>query len=453
MKNHPDNPSASAQKPPRALSGSVRAPGDKSISHRALIFGALAEGTTTVSGLLEGDDILRTGDAVQSFGAKINQLKDGTWHITGRGKKGWKTPKAPIDFGNAGTSVRLVMGAASGFDLQADYTGDISLSARPMNRVLDPLTKMGAEFTSTNGKLPLCQIKGGHLKAVSYTPPHASAQVKSAILLAGLNTAGTTEIIESQPTRDHSENMLEAFGVKLRKKISRAGHHIAITGPATLTATHITVPGDPSSAAFLIAAALIVPGSDIVIESVMMNPSRMGLFEVLTEMGAFLRTDNFKRSGGETIADIHVRHSRLRGVTVLEARVPSMVDEYPILAVISAFARGKTIMHGLGELRVKESDRLSATHALLTQNGVSATIEGDRLTIIGARITSSDHCVIKGGAKVKTHHDHRIAMSALILGLGTENPVSIDDASMIATSFPTFFDLMDTLGAQIERDI
>ncbi len=451
MKNHPDKLPASAQKPPGALSGSVRAPGDKSISHRALIFGALAKGTTTVIGLLEGDDILRTSDAVQSFGAKIKRLKDGTWHIAGRGTKGWKTPKASIDFGNAGTSVRLVMGAASGFDLQADYTGDTSLSARPMNRVLDPLTKMGAKFTSTSGKLPVRQIKGGHLKAVSYTPPHASAQVKSAILLAGLNTAGTTEIIESRPTRDHSENMLEAFGVPLRKKTSQAGHHISITGPATLTATHITVPGDPSSAAFLIAAALIVPGSDIVIENVMMNPSRTGLFEVLTEMGAFLRTDNFKRSGGETIADIHVRHSRLRGVTVTEARVPSMVDEYPILAVISAFAKGKTVMQGLGELRVKESDRLAATHALLEQNGISANIDGDSLTVIGGRMTSSDHCVIKGGAKVKTHHDHRIAMSALILGLGTDEPVHIDDASMIATSFPTFFDLMDKLGAPIER--
>ena len=450
-KNRPMTKLTTANKPQNPLSGHVTAPGDKSISHRAFILGALAEGTTMVTGLLEGDDIMRTKDAVQSFGAKVKRLGDGKWQITGRGAKGWRSPKAAVDFGNAGTGVRLIMGAASGFNLRADYFGDSSLSARPMGRVLTPLSQMGAEFESTDGKLPLSQIKGGNLAPISFTPPHASAQVKSAILLAGLNTKGTTEIIETRPTRDHSENMLEAFGAKVIRKDGKNGHSISITGPVQLNAVQVNVPGDPSSAAFLIAAALIVPGSDIIIENVMMNPTRTGLFEVLTEMGAFVRADNFRRSGGETIADIHVRHSRLHGVTVAERRVPSMVDEYPILAVISAFAKGKTLLQGLGELRVKESDRLAATHALLTNNGIEAKIDGDTLEITGSRQVAGQYTPIKGGAKVTTHHDHRIAMSALVLGFGTQNPVSIDDATMIATSFPTFFDLMASLGAPIEN--
>ena len=431
-----------AKKPMTALSGRVVAPGDKSISHRALILGALSDGTTKITGLLEGADILNTASAMRAFGADVQQVGAGHWRVDGCGAKGWSTPKTPVDFGNAGTGARLIMGAAAGFDICANYIGDESLSSRPMGRVLTPLEEMGAKFESKGGKLPLTQTKGGNLNPINFTPPHASAQVKSAIILAGLNTAGTTEVIETRLTRDHTENMLEAFGVKVTRKPSGDGQKVSVTGPTALRATNVKVPGDPSSAAFLIASALIVPGSDIIIENVMMNPARTGLFEVLTDMCAYLRTDNFRRSGGETIADIHVRYSKLSGVTVPSARVPSMVDEYPILAVIAATAKGTTEMRGLGELRVKESDRLAATLALLSANGVEAKIDGDNLLVTGGPV--------KGGAVVKTHHDHRIAMSALVLGLGAEQPVSIDDASMIATSFPSFFDLMVSLGASIK---
>lgn len=431
-----------ATKPETPLSGTVRAPGDKSISHRALILGALAEGTTQITGLLEGDDILHTAGAMRAFGAKVQHIGPGEWHVTGCGPKGWQAPQTPIDFGNAGTGARLIMGAAAGFDLQADYIGDASLSVRPMGRVLDPLAEMGAEFKSDGGTLPLSQTKGGQLKPINFTPPHASAQVKSALLLAGLNTPGKTEILETRITRDHTENMLEAFGVSVTHKSEGQGARISIQGPAQLKAVPVIVPGDPSSAAFLIASALVVPGSDIIVENVMMNPSRTGLFEVLTEMGGFVRTDNFRRSGGETIADIHVRHSKLTAINVPENRVPSMVDEYPVLAVIAAFAKGTTEMRGLGELRVKESDRLAGTHALLVENGVIAEIRGDSLLVTGGPVT--------GGATIKTHHDHRLAMSALILGLGADAPIAIDDATMIATSFPDFFDLMHSLGASIK---
>ncbi|MBL4854173.1 MAG: 3-phosphoshikimate 1-carboxyvinyltransferase [Robiginitomaculum sp.] len=428
--------------PPKSLKGRVQTPGDKSISHRALIFGALAEGVTHITGLLEGDDILHTADAVRAFGAKVKHVSLGHWQVEGVGSAGWRSPKTPVDFGNAGTGARLVMGAAAGFDIQVSYLGDASLSSRPMGRVLEPLEQMGAKFDSADNKLPIAQIQGGRLNPIQYTPPHASAQVKSAILLAGLNTIGTTELTETRLTRDHTENMLGSFGVKVLRKPKDKGQTVTLEGPAHLQATNIKVPGDPSSAAFLIAAALVVPGSDIIVENVMMNPTRTGLFETLTEMGAFIRADNFRRSGGETIADLHIRHSKLRGVTIPSDRVPSMVDEYPVLAVIAATARGQTIMHGLAELRVKESDRLAGTHAMLMANGVDTNIDGDTLIVTGGKIT--------GGAKVKTHHDHRLAMSALILGLAADKPVSIDDSSMIATSFPAFFDLMATIGAPMD---
>jgi len=437
----------SSKKPSIALTGCLRAPGDKSISHRALILGALASGMTEITGLLEGEDILHTAGAMRAFGATINHIGAGHWRVTGCGDKGFSAPKTPIDFGNAGTGARLIMGAAAPYNLNIDYLGDASLSARPMGRVLVPLREMGAQFSDGNDKLPLSQIKRGKrsldgaLTPISYAPEHASAQVKSCILLAGLGTQGKTEIHEKRLTRDHTENMLEAFGVKVIRKPISDGQNVSLEGPALLKATTIKVPGDPSSAAFLIAAALMVPGSDITIENVMMNPTRTGLFEVLTEMGAFLRTDNFRRSGGETIADIHVKHSKLIGVNVPAARVPSMVDEYPILAVIAASAKGTTRLHGLAELRVKESDRLSATKQLLTLNGVNAEISGDSLIIDGGPIA--------GGGHVPTYHDHRIAMSALILGLGAQSPVSIDDAAMINTSFPTFFELMTSIGAPI----
>ncbi len=431
-----------AKKPAKPLSGQVVAPGDKSISHRALILGALAKGTTEITGLLEGEDILHTAEAMRAFGANVKQVGLGHWRVIGCGAAGWRTPKSIVDFGNAGTGARLIMGAASRFNIKVSYKGDASLSSRPMDRVLTPLREMGAVFESEGDTLPLTQTKGGNLAAISFTPPHASAQVKSAVLLAGLNTEGATEVIEARLTRDHTENMLEAFGVKVARKNFDQGQRVSITGPASLTAAKVKVPGDPSSAAFLIASALIVPKSDIIIENVMMNKARTGLFEVLAKMGAYIRTDNFRRSGGETVADLHVKHSKLTSVSVPSAQVPSMVDEYPILAVIAAYAKGTTEMRGLAELRVKESDRLSATLALLSKNGVQAEIDGDTLLVTGGPVA--------GGALVKTHHDHRIAMSALILGLGAENPISIDDASMIATSFPSFFDLMASLGALIE---
>ena len=440
--------------PPRAaLSGRIAAPGDKSISHRALIFGALAEGTAEVTGLLEGADILHTADVMRALGAQIKRHDDGTWTVKGCGKAGLKTPGSSLDFGNAGTGARLIMGAVAGHDITADFVGDISLSSRPMGRVLIPLREMGAEYSDGDDRLPLSQTKGGNLKAISFTPPHASAQVKSAILLAGLGAEGVTEVIETRPTRDHTENMLTAFGVPVQRKSVSGGDSISVKGPARLSAANVNVPGDPSSAAFLIAAALIVPGSDIVIENVMMNPARTGLFEVLVEMGAYLRTDNFRRSGGETIADLHVKYTKLDGVIVQESRVPSMVDEFPVLAVIAAFARGATEMRGLGELRVKESDRLQGTYDLLAANGVKCEIKGDSLIVHGAGSKGGAPArmagIVPGGGLVKTHHDHRLAMSALVLGLGAQSPVRIDDAAMIATSFPNFFDLMNTLGADI----
>ena len=426
----------------KRLTGCVQAPGDKSMSHRALILGALAGGTTKITGLLEGEDILHTVKAMRSFSAQVEQQKNGSWNVRGCGRRGWQSPDKPVDFGNAGTGARLIMGAAAGFDLKVRYIGDESLSARPMGRVLGPLREMGAKFENKTGRLPIWQTRGGALQAISYTSPHASAQVKSAILLASLDADGTTEVVETRPTRDHTENMFPVFGVEILRKVKGGANHISITGPAKLEATDITIPGDPSSAAFLVAAALITPGSDIIIENVMMNPTRTGFFEVLTEMGAYLRADNFRRSSGEIVADLHVRYSRLSGVTVPANSVPSMVDEYPILAVCAAFARGKTDMHGLAELRIKESDRLQGTCDLLTTNGVNCEIHGDRLHVTGGTI-------IPGGGESKTRHDHRLAMSALVLGLGSRSPVRIDDTSMIRTSFPNFFTLMKSLGANI----
>ncbi len=433
-----------------ALSGTVSAPGDKSISHRSIILGALAEGQTEVSGLLTGADILSTVGAMQALGAKVTQVGE-KWIIKGVGDKGLQSPKGDIDCGNAGTGVRLIIGASAGYKLKARFTGDASLSGRPMNRILDPLRQMGvvAEARTTEkgepGRLPIKLKSDGELSPIEYTPPHASAQVKSAILLAGLNTDGKTTVIERTLTRDHTENMLRAFGVRVESKTRNEATHISITGPAKLKATTINVPGDPSSAAFPIVAGLITPGSDIVVKNVMMNPTRTGLFETLNDMGAFLRADNFRKSGGETVADFHVKHSKLVGVTVPEQRAASMIDEYPILAVAAAFATGTTIMNGIGELRVKESDRIAATAALLLANGVKVTESPDGLSVTG----NGGH-LVAGGGIVTTHHDHRIAMSAIILGLAAQTPVTIDDASMIGTSFPSFFDLMASLGAKID---
>jgi 3-phosphoshikimate 1-carboxyvinyltransferase len=422
------------------LTGKVRAPGDKSISHRSLIFGALAEGTTQVTGLLEGADILSTASVMRALGATITQTGPGAYSIEGVGGAGLRTPNVDLDCGNAGTGVRLIMGACAGYPIRATFTGDASLSSRPMNRILDPLGEMGVSaHAAEGGRLPVTLESDGELRPLTYTPPVASAQVKSAVLLAGINTRGLTSVHEPIPTRDHTENMLRAFGAKV-DVVERAGAKtVKLDGPVHLRATNIDVPGDPSSAAFAIVAALIVPGSDVIVENVMMNPTRTGLFDCLTEMGGHVRPDNFRKSGGEVIADIHVRHSKLHGITVPPERAASMIDEYPILAVAAANATGTTIMDDIEELRVKESDRIRATHDLLKANGVSVEELPNGLRVTGGPVA--------GGGTVTTHHDHRIAMSALILGLIADAPVSIDDAAMIATSFPTFFDMFTDLGA------
>ena len=442
------------------LAGVTRAPGDKSMSHRALILGAMAKGTTTIQGLLEGDDILSTAGAMQAFGAKIKKTAPGQWQVTGR--KNWKAePETDIDCGNAGTGVRLIMGAAAGYKTNARFVGDASLSSRPMARIIIPVSQMGASFVSenkdkspaNNDRLPIRLGSNGHLKAITYETPKASAQIKSAILLAGINTQGKTVVIE-KPSRDHTENMLRAFGCPVKvEAVGDGRNRITIERDLTdpdsqLKAADIVIPGDPSSAAFAMVAALIVPGSDILIENVMMNPTRTGLFETLVEMGGWLRADNFRKFSGEVIADIHVKHSRLRGITVPVQRVASMIDEYPILTVAAAFASGRTVMDGLAELRVKESDRITATVALLRSNGVDVEEREDGMTVTGLGYNrNNEYPTVPGGGHVVTHHDHRIAMSALVLGLMADNPVTIDDASMIATSFPEFFDQMHSLGA------
>jgi len=438
-------PVGAIAKPGQALKGMITAPGDKSISHRAIILGALAEGQTQVTGLLRGADIMSTIGAMTALGATVDENDDGSFTVTGCGPAGLTSPKGQVDCGNAGTGVRLIMGAAAAFNIEAEFTGDESLRSRPMARVLDPLREMGVKAEAASGdRLPAVITSSGQLQPLDYTPPHASAQVKSAILLAGLRTEGTTTVRETRLSRDHTENMLRAFGAEVTARPKDEGQVVSIKGPVNLVGTRVNVPGDPSSAAFPMVAALIIPGSDICIENVMMNPTRTGLLETLAEMGGDIRADNFRKSGGEVIADLHVRHSNLRGVNVPAKRAPAMIDEYPILAVAAAFAKGDTIMEGIEELRVKESDRIMATVELLRRNGVDVTESADGMRVKGGTIPV-------GGGKVATYHDHRIAMSALILGLAAQRPVEIDDAAMIATSFPSFFSLMETLGADIEQ--
>lgn len=415
------------------LGGDIEVPGDKSMSHRALILGGLAEGTTHIHGLLEGDDVLRTAAAVSAFGATVERLGPGHWAVTGAR---WRSPAAAIDCGNSGTGARLLMGAAAGFPLEATFTGDASLSGRPMGRVLDPLRRMGA--AAAGATLPVA-LRGGGLKGISHLNANASAQVKSAILLAGLHADGAVEVAEPAPSRDHTENMLRAFGCD----VEAAGGTVRLGPRRALTATEVRIPGDPSSAAFPLVAALISPGSRLRIRSVMANPLRAGLFGTLLEMGADLRMENRRSAGGEEIADIAVRHGRLRGIEVPAARAPSMIDEYPILAVAAAFAEGRTVMRGLAELRVKESDRLAAIVTGLNACGVEARDEGDTLVVEGHGWPPP------GGGDVAAHHDHRIAMSFLVLGLASRAPVAVDSAAMIATSFPGFTPLMASIGARI----
>jgi len=431
-------------RPGGPLRGRIRAPGDKSISHRALILGALATGETRIEGLLEGDDVLRTAAAMGAFGAGVSREGEGRWRVNGRG--GLAEPTEVIDCGNAGTGVRLIMGAAAGFALTATFTGDASLRGRPMLRILRPLSQMGASYLCRDGgRLPLT-LKGGGLAGISYRLPEPSAQVKSAVLLAGLNAAGVTAVIEPEATRDHTERMLRAFGATVEVEDAADGRHIRLAGGQKLSGAAIRVPGDPSSAAFPLVAALITPGSEVTVEGVLLNPLRTGLFTTLTEMGADLTIENERSDGGERVGDVTARFSPLKGIVVPAERAPSMIDEYPILAVAAAYAEGATCMRGIGELRVKESDRIAMMAAGLAACGVGVEEEPEGLIVAG---TARANHRVAGGGFVRTHGDHRIAMSHLILGLGAEAAVAVDEPGMIATSFPGFNALMTGLGAQI----
>lgn len=443
-----------AQSPAKPLSalkagpllGRVRVPGDKSISHRALIFGALATGTTRIRGLLEAEDVINTARAVEALGASAEKQGD-FWVVRGRGVGGLRTPDGPLDFGNSGTGTRLMMGVVAGHPITVKMTGDASLSRRPMRRVLGPLVEMGLEIMESGKEtLPLTLRGTSELMPIIYRLPVPSAQVKSAVLIAGLHAAGKTTVIEREPTRDHTERMLRHFGAIVTAETKGDETHITVTGDAELAGRDITVPGDPSSAAFLAAAALIVPGSDITIEGVLINPTRTGLYLTLQEMGGDVTFENAREEGGEPVADIRVRASRLKGVHVPAERAPSMIDEYPVLAAISTFAEGQTRMDGLAELKVKESDRLQATAAGLIANGARATVDGDTLTVDGGN-------GLKGGGIVATHLDHRIAMAFLTAGLASDTPIVVDDATMIATSFPEFRPIMETLGARFDEAV
>ncbi|HTM75911.1 MAG TPA: 3-phosphoshikimate 1-carboxyvinyltransferase [Pseudolabrys sp.] len=427
------------------VQGRARVPGDKSISHRALILGALTVGETTVGGLLEGEDVLHTADAMRALGAHLERTGEQAWRIRGVGVAGFAQPAGPLDFGNSGTGCRLALGAVVGSPVTVAFVGDDSLRTRPMRRVLDPLEKMGARVleVADGGRLPLTIRGAADPIPIIYEPPVASAQLKSAVLLAGLAAPGETTVIEAEATRDHTERLLKHFGAKITSKShGENGRRIVLKGQPELEPASVLVPADPSSAAFPLVAALLVPGSELVLEAVMTNPLRTGLLTTLHEMGASIEVMDKRDGGGEEIADFRVRTSVLKGVDVPAERAPSMIDEYPILAVAASFAEGVTRMRGLQELRVKESDRLAATIDMLRANGITAEIEGDDLIVQGKGRPA-------GGAEVKTHMDHRIAMSALVMGLASENPVRVDDSAFIATSFPGFVELMRSIGADL----
>lgn len=422
----------------------ITVPGDKSISHRALMFAGLAIGETRVTGLLEGEDVLRTAAAMRALGAEVTRDDPGAWRVVGAGIGGLRSPDDVLDMGNSGTAARLLCGVLASHDIFAVMTGDASLRRRPMRRVIDPLAACGAVFSAREGgRLPLAVTGAAEALPLSYRLPVASAQVKSALLLAGLNARGVTEIEEPAATRDHSENMLRHFGASVSVVPHGQGKLIRLRGQPELIAADIIVPGDPSSAAFPLVAALLVPGSRVTIAGVGLNPLRIGLFTTLREMGANIVVINQREAGGEPVGDLVVSASRLHGVDVPAARAPSMIDEYPILAVACALAQGPSRLRGLGELRVKESDRLAATLAMLRGNGAHVEVEGDDMIIAGGASRL-------GGGVVMTHMDHRLAMSALVMGLAAALPVTIDDARFIDTSFPGFISLMQGLGAVIE---
>jgi 3-phosphoshikimate 1-carboxyvinyltransferase len=434
------------------LAGRARVPGDKSISIRALILGALAVGETPIGGLLEGDDVINTAKTLRSLGAGIERTGLGQWLVRGVGVGGFAEPAQTLDFGNSGTGCRLMLGAVAGCPVTATFDGDASLRKRPMRRVLDPLERIGARtLASTDGRLPLTLLGARDPMPIVFQPPVPSAQLKSAALLAGLSAPGETVVIEAEATRDHTEKMLTHFGAQVRVEVPvepeggqghRTGRRITLTGQPELTPKPVVVPADPSSAAFPMVAGLIVPGSDLILDGVMMNPLRTGLINTLRDMGASIELIESRNEGGEDVADLRVRAGALHGVEVRAERAPSMIDEYPVLAVAAAFADGTTVMRGLKELRVKESDRLAATAALLRVNGVAAEVDGDDLIVRGNGRAA-------GGGLVTTHIAHRIAMAAMVLGLASERPVQIDDGAFIATSFPGFVKLMRGLGADL----
>jgi len=442
-KDHPDvSPLSARASPP--LKGRARVPGDKSISHRALILSALAVGETRITGLLEGEDVLHTANAIRALGASVERTGEGRWRVHGVGVAGFAESEAPLDLGNSGTGCRLLLGAVAGAPITASFDGDASLRSRPMRRVLDPLERMGAQVVSATdgGRLPLTLQGALDPIPIVYEPPVASAQLKSAVLLAGLAAPGETTIIEAEATRDHTERILRHFGAEVSvDPVGERGRRVTLKGQPELKPQPIVVPADPSSAAFPLVAALIVPGSELVLEAVMMNPLRTGLLATLSEMGADIEVLDRRSEGGEEVADLRVRASMLRGVDVSPHRAPSMIDEYPVLAVAAAFAEGTTRMRGLAELRVKESDRLAATTAGLVANGVEVSVEGDDLLVHGKGS-------VPGGGAITAHMDHRIAMAFLVMGLASRKPVAVDDTAFIATSFPDFLGLMRRLGAE-----
>ena len=430
------------------LKGVAAVPGDKSISHRSLIFGAMAVGETRISGLLEGQDVLDTAKAMRAFGATVTRHGEGAWTVNGVGVGGFREPEDVIDCGNSGTGVRLIMGTMATTPITATFTGDASLRKRPMGRVTDPLSLFGARaYGRQGGRLPMTIVGAAEPVPVRYALPVASAQVKSAVLLAGLNAPGETVVIEKEPTRDHSERMLLGFGAQLSVEKGPEGHVITLKGQPELRPQTVAVPRDPSSAAFPVCAALIVEGSDILVPGVSQNLTRNGLYLTLVEMGAEIEFQNPREEGGEPVADLRVRFSgNMKGIEVPPERAPSMIDEYPILSVVAAFSHGTTVMRGVKELRVKESDRIDAMARGLEACGVRVEEDEDTLIVHGMGPGG-----VPGGATCATHIDHRIAMSFLVCGLAAKAPVAVDDGSPIQTSFPVFEALMRGLGAEIER--
>ena len=432
---HPGNP----------LVGDIAVPGDKSISHRAVILGALAVGTTEIEGLLEGEDVLGTIQAVRQFGARAERSEEGKWTIDGFGTGGFAVPDDVIDCGNSGTGVRLLMGAVATSPIVAVFTGDSSLRTRPMGRVLEPISEFGANCIARLDRyLPATIVGAVDPVPIRHELAVPSAQVKSAILLAGLNAPGQTVVVEREPTRDHTENMLELFGASVAREDGNSARLISVGGHAELRPQSVSVPGDPSSAAFPVTAALLVEGSRVTVRNVCMNPTRTGLYSTLLEMGARLTIKNRRTEGGEAVADISAEFSSLTGVEVDPGRAPTMIDEYPMLAVAAAFAEGRTVMSGVRELRYKESDRLHAMARGLEACGVRVEEEEDQLVVIGRGPRG-----VKGGTTCQSHLDHRIAMSFLCLGLASGLPVSVDDTDAIATSFPQFVKLMQSLGSEL----